>query len=151
LKWDAKSFSSGYTIHQVHYRCSFLNIALLRNFNAKTNIKRRDNLGVIPKKIWGKVKTMEQLNTTKIDVETPWFPGFAKLMPLSWVFHIFRRPPRFSSDGDGASFPHQRWGFWALVSAKPAEKEASKNGAKICQDSQDGLKKMGSRFLRWVL
>lgn len=87
---------------------------------------------------------MEQLNTTKIDVETPWFPGFAKLMPLSWVFHIFRRPPRFSSDGDGASFPHQRWGFWALVSAKPAEKEASKNGAKICQDSQDGLKK-------WVL
>lgn len=32
----------------------------------------------------------------------------------------------FSSDGDGASFPHQRWGFWALVSAKPAEKEEKK-------------------------
>ena len=30
---------------------------------------------------------------------------------------------RFSSDGDGASFPHQRWGFWALVSAKPKDVE----------------------------
>lgn len=30
---------------------------------------------------------------------------------------------RFSSDGDGSSFPHQRWGFWALVSAKPKDLE----------------------------
>jgi len=26
----------------------------------------------------------------------------------------------FMSDGDGASYPDTRWGFWALVSAKPA-------------------------------
>lgn len=32
----------------------------------------------------------------------------------------------FSSDGDGSSFPHQRWGFWALVSAKPKDVEESK-------------------------
>ncbi|CAK9114982.1 unnamed protein product, partial [Durusdinium trenchii] len=29
----------------------------------------------------------------------------------------------FSSDGDGATFPDQRWGFWALVAPKPPDKE----------------------------
>ena len=28
---------------------------------------------------------------------------------------------RFQSDGDGAGYPEQRWGFWALVAQKPIQ------------------------------
>ncbi|CAJ1380983.1 unnamed protein product [Effrenium voratum] len=33
----------------------------------------------------------------------------------------------FSSDGDGMGFPEQRWGFWALISAKPPDLETPKD------------------------
>jgi len=52
---------------------------------------------------------------------------FSKCMlkPLDPLFQTFSwsEVERFSSDGDGSSFPHQRWGFWALVSAKPKDLE----------------------------
>ena len=37
-----------------------------------------------------------------------------------WIELQGRFVARFSSDGDGGGFPEQRWGFWALVSEKPA-------------------------------
>ena len=144
-----KVVSSGYTIHQVHYRFSFLNIALLRNFNAKTNIKRRDNLGVIQKKIWGKVK---KNGRTKIDVETPWFPGFAKLMPLSEGFSTSSAVrPGLARTGTvpasltsaGASGP---WSPPNLQRRRPRKMEP-----RYARIPKMGFKKMGSRFLRWVL
>ena len=40
---------------------------------------------------------------------------------LSWAASAFVETPRFQSDGDGAGYPEQRWGFWALVAAKPIQ------------------------------
>ncbi|CAE7483920.1 unnamed protein product [Symbiodinium natans] len=45
---------------------------------------------------------------------------------------------KFQSDGDGAGYPEQRWGFWALVAQKPIQDEKPEECVMLEVEKKEG-------------